>query len=187
MSLFKGFENIFRLQDRMTRRLVNALENDIRRAFPATSRPNNMIEQPRNDNNKELAQASRSENDFSPFLEDADLDFIRPPSAAFNVDMVETDNGFKITADLPGFKKEDIKVRVEEGALVISGERKNETKTEGKRSFRSERTYGQFTRVLPLPKTADMESIKAKYENGVLNLDLGKRDVGASEKQIAIE
>ncbi|HLX11995.1 MAG TPA: Hsp20/alpha crystallin family protein [Bacteroidota bacterium] len=91
-----------------------------------------------------------------------------------SVDVIETENAFQMDIDLPGMKKEDVKVSVENNILTISGERKSR-KTEEKDSYyRNERTFGSFVRSFTLSKVVKSDAIEAKYENGVLHLTLPK-------------
>lgn len=83
------------------------------------------------------------------------------------VDIEEKDGVWHLTADIPGVKKEDLKVEFSDGYLTISGEKVHEAKGEG-RYF--ERSYGKFTRSFTLPKTINGDKIEARFENGVLHL-----------------
>ncbi len=90
------------------------------------------------------------------------------------VDIVETKSGYRLTADLPGFRPEDVEITVENGSLILSGERKWES-DESKEGFRHmERTYGQFRRTFTLPKGVDADKIEASVEHGVLVLNVPK-------------
>jgi HSP20 family protein len=94
-----------------------------------------------------------------------------------NVDITESDSGFRISADLPGLSKEEIKVSVEDGVLSISGEKKHEfEKKEKDRYYHFERTYGKFCRSFSLPANVDNASIDARYNNGVLEVLLKKTE-----------
>eukprot|EP00898_Chlorokybus_atmophyticus_P007369 jgi/Chlat1/7633/Chrsp64S00559 len=93
-----------------------------------------------------------------------------------SVDVVEKKDAFEFRADVPGMKKEDIKVQVLEGrVLSISGERKMEEKKEGDNWHRVERSYGRFERAFKLPQNTDPSKITAKHENGVLTISVQKR------------
>jgi HSP20 family protein len=100
---------------------------------------------------------------------------LRPWSPA--VDVAESDNEVTLTADLPGLTKEQIQVRIEDGALLITGERKfaNEDKKTG--YHRIERSYGNFKRYFSLPDTVQADKVEAKYENGVLQVTLPKKEL----------
>lgn len=102
------------------------------------------------------------------------------------VDIQETDDAFLATADLPGLKKDDIDVSLEDGVLTIAGERRfvNEEE-EGKTFRRIERAYGTFRRSFTLPQGVDAEDVEAKFEDGVLHLTMPKSPT-AKPRKIAI-
>jgi HSP20 family protein len=102
------------------------------------------------------------------------------------VDIQDTKDNIIVKVDLPGFKKEDIKVSVQDEVLTISGERKEEanSKEEGYVSF--ERYYGRFHRSVLLPAPVNANKLSATYKDGVLGLTLGKRE-DAKPKQITID
>eukprot|EP01089_Gocevia_fonbrunei_P015393 TRINITY_DN449_c0_g1_i1.p1 TRINITY_DN449_c0_g1~~TRINITY_DN449_c0_g1_i1.p1 ORF type:complete len:218 (+),score=49.79 TRINITY_DN449_c0_g1_i1:51-656(+) len=90
------------------------------------------------------------------------------------IDVRESDHDICVNAELPGMKKEDIKISVKNGNLLFSGERKyEETKEEGEMR-RTERSYGTFVRTMALPDGCDPKNIKAKYEDGILELTIPK-------------
>ena len=104
------------------------------------------------------------------------------------MDLVETEDAFVATADLPGLAKEDITISLDEGALSISGERRVESRdttaeTKGFRRF--ERAHGNFHRAIHLPQGIDQENVAASFENGVLTLSLPKQEPSRS-RTIAI-
>ena len=88
------------------------------------------------------------------------------------IDVFEKDNRLVTRVDLPGLKKEDVKVEVTDGQLVISGERKSEVEEKKEDFYRSERTYGSFYRVVPLPEGVKLEDVKATFTDGVLEVSL---------------
>jgi len=85
------------------------------------------------------------------------------------------ENGYHLEIDLPGVKKENIEISVNDGILTISGERKLERKEEKENYTRIESFFGRFERSFKLPADADSDNIEAKYENGVLKLFIPKR------------
>ncbi len=102
------------------------------------------------------------------------------------VDIRETDEGYILKVDLPGMKKEDIQVDISDNTLTIKGERKIESEAKKEDYVRIERIYGAFSRSFALPPNVDASKIKAKYENGVLELVLPKKEE-AKPKKINID
>jgi HSP20 family protein len=88
------------------------------------------------------------------------------------IDVFEKDNRLVTKIDLPGMKKEDVKVEVTDGQLAISGERKRETEEKKEHFYRSEREYGSFYRAVPLPEGAKLEDVKATFTDGVLEVSV---------------
>ena len=109
------------------------------------------------------------------------------PEPRIRLDVEEADDAFMVKADLPGVKKEDIKIAVEGNRVSISAEcrREKEEKTEGN-VVRSERYYGQQHRSFTLPQEVDEAKASASYKDGVLSLSLPKKAGGAS-KQITVQ
>jgi HSP20 family protein len=101
------------------------------------------------------------------------------------VDIVEEKDRILLTAELPGFQEKDIEVQMEGGVLTLRGERKSETEKEGRTFHRMERSYGQFVRSFTLPNNVDRDNIKAKFNNGLLEIELPKREE-AKPRQIKI-
>jgi HSP20 family protein len=90
------------------------------------------------------------------------------------VDISEDEKEFAIKAELPGLKREEVKVTVEDGVLSISGERKTEQEEKNKKFHRVERSYGSFLRSFTLPEGADTSKVNAEFADGVLNVRLAK-------------
>jgi HSP20 family protein len=101
------------------------------------------------------------------------------------VDIYEGENELVVKADLPDVKPEDLDIRVENNILTIRGERKFEKKTDEKNYLRVERAYGSFARSFSLANTVNTEAIKADYKDGVLTLNIPKREE-AKPKQIKV-
>ncbi|HUY92003.1 MAG TPA: Hsp20/alpha crystallin family protein [Pirellulales bacterium] len=102
------------------------------------------------------------------------------------VNLAEKEGGFELTADLPGIKPEDIKVEMQNGNLMISGERKEEKEEKGKTFHLVESSYGSFYRSIPLPTPVEEGKIAAKFTDGVLHVTLPKSEK-AKPKQIAVK
>ncbi|KAA8982937.1 MULTISPECIES: Hsp20/alpha crystallin family protein [Gammaproteobacteria] len=103
-----------------------------------------------------------------------------------SVDITENKDAFVITAELPGIRKEDVKVSVHDGVLTIQGERNFETTEDDAKRHRVERFYGHFARSFTLPEHVDDENIKANYHDGVLELTLAKQEK-AKPRAIEVE
>lgn len=88
------------------------------------------------------------------------------------VEVFERDGHFTVRADLPGLKKEEVKVEIVEGALTISGERKDEREERGEGFYRTERAYGSFFRRIPLPEGVRTAEAAATFKNGVLEVKM---------------
>ncbi|HTJ00778.1 MAG TPA: Hsp20/alpha crystallin family protein [Dongiaceae bacterium] len=101
------------------------------------------------------------------------------------LDLYEDKDSFIIKAELPGVKKEDVKVSLENGTLTISGERESEVKAEEAEAHHVERYFGRFQRSLSLPTTVAADKVKAQYKDGVLTVTLPKTEA-AKPKQIDV-
>jgi len=93
-----------------------------------------------------------------------------------SVDISETDTAYLIKGEIPGVKKEDVKVTIQDGMLTIQGERKQEKEEKGKKFHRIERSYGSFARSFRVPDDADENSVKAEFKDGMLNVTLAKSE-----------
>jgi len=88
------------------------------------------------------------------------------------IDVFERDNRLVTKVDLPGMKKDEVKVEVNEGYLTISGERKIEVDTKKGEFYRCEREYGSFYRAVPLPDGVKFDDVKASFADGVLEVSV---------------
>lgn len=108
------------------------------------------------------------------------------------LDIFKRDDELVVRADLPGLQKKDLRLEVRENALVIEGERKKIEEEKKTDYFRSERIFGSFRRVIPLPEGVDQENIRAEMKNGVLEVcfkltqevDRGKKIEIAEEGEV---
>lgn len=98
------------------------------------------------------------------------------------VDIVEEPERLVFRAEIPGVSKDDIDIKVENGTLIIQGEKKQEGEVNGETAHRVERFYGAFTRSFSLPATIDAEKIQARYKDGVLELVLPKAEIARPRK-----
>jgi len=103
------------------------------------------------------------------------------------IDVTEQNGEYKVLAELPGVKKDDIKVEIDGDQVSISAESRAEREVkEGERLVHSERFYGTLARAFRLGQEVDRERVVAKYENGILELTLPKKQASAA-KQITIQ
>jgi HSP20 family protein len=105
-----------------------------------------------------------------------------------SVNITEKEDKYCIEVSAPGFDKSDFNVVVEDGLLKISGEHRSENETEEISYVRKEFNYGSFTRQFNLKDVVDIDNIVAKYENGILRLELAKNEklLAKNVKQIEI-
>ena len=101
------------------------------------------------------------------------------------VDVLEGKDAYLIRAELPGMKREDIKLEVKDGALVLSGETKTEKPAEGVEYRHVERVAAKFWRSFTLPENAKQDGIEASYKDGILEIRVAKAEE-AKPKQIQI-
>lgn len=97
-----------------------------------------------------------------------------PAVVNFRTDVSDSGDAYKLEAELPGFKKEDISIEIENGLLTISAERKSESEENKPDYIRRERSYGSFKRRFDL-SDIDADAIEASYADGVLTLNLPKK------------
>lgn len=89
-------------------------------------------------------------------------------------DIQETAESYVVHAELPDVKKEDVKLSVQNGVLMLAGERKQEKEEKGRKFHRVERSFGRFERSFELPESIDDKKIEASYKDGVLHVILPK-------------
>ena len=99
------------------------------------------------------------------------------------IDVVDEGRVLRVTAELPGMDREDLNVTVEDGALVLRGEKKQDVRSEEDGCYRLERAYGSFMRMIPMPESADPAHTLAKLDNGVLTLTVPKGESSRSAGQ----
>lgn len=102
-------------------------------------------------------------------------------------DITENDKEYRIVAELPSVKKDDVHVTVDNGLLSIRGERKEEKEEKGTKYHRRELAYGSFVRSFSLPDDADPSKVQAKFKDGALTVTVSKSESKQSKvKEIAV-
>ncbi|WCM18742.1 Hsp20/alpha crystallin family protein [Paraburkholderia bryophila] len=92
------------------------------------------------------------------------------------IDVVDEGKILRVTVELPGMEREDLTITVEDGALVLRGEKRQDVHSEEDGCYRLERSYGAFTRTIPMPENADADHTLAKFDKGVLTLTVPKQE-----------
>ena len=98
------------------------------------------------------------------------------------IDISETDNEYKIEAELPGINQKEIDVKIDNNILTIKGKKEDVKEEKEKNYHLRERYYGAFQRSISLPNNIEPEKIKARFENGVLNISIPKSDKRTPKK-----
>ena len=109
---------------------------------------------------------------------------------AFNpqVNMTEDEKSILVSAELPGLEEKDIEISLSKDSLTIKGEKKEEAEHKDKEAYYLERSFGSFTRVLPIPKDVNTEKAEASFKKGVLTISLPKLEKEKqSQKKIKIK
>jgi HSP20 family protein len=105
-----------------------------------------------------------------------------------HMDVVDSEKEIQVSAELPGMDEKDIDVSITREALTIRGEKKEEKEEQGKDYYRSERSFGSFTRTIPLPVDIETEKVTASFKKGVLTVKLPKTKQTIEEtKKITIK
>jgi HSP20 family protein len=110
-----------------------------------------------------------------------DLPLFTPPLAAETfpfippLDVADFEDHIKITAELPGLNKDDVKLEIDNGMLLVRGEKKEKKEEKTDKMYLLERSYGLFERSFTLPPNLDLDRAKAEFENGVLSVKVPKQ------------
>lgn len=102
------------------------------------------------------------------------------------IDVMEDDKTYMIRVTLPGIKKEEVKIELEDNTLTVSGERKFEKEEKNRKYHLVESRFGNFKRTFTLPRNVDNSSIDAKMAEGILNITI-KKDEKSVSRQISIK
>ena len=116
------------------------------------------------------------------FLDDSLLEDYRKTSI-MNTDIIEKENGYELQIDLPGVKKEDIKIEMNKNLINISVSISKSSDEENKKYIRKERFTGEIKRSFNIGENVDEEDIYASFENGILYLNLPKKEEKDNKKK----
>ena len=103
-----------------------------------------------------------------------------------NTNILETADNYKVSVELPGVKKEDVKITVLENTLAVKGEKKREEEIDEKYYYRNERNFGTFERKIQFTSEVDVKKIAALYKDGILTIEVGKKEE-SKPKEISIK
>jgi HSP20 family protein len=103
------------------------------------------------------------------------------------IDVFERDGQFVVRADLPGLSRDDVRIEATDDSLIIEGARRSEMEVEEEGLYRCERSYGRFSRAIPLPEGADPGRAQAKFENGVLEVSVPLSGESTRRRRIEIQ
>jgi HSP20 family protein len=127
---------------------------------------------------------------FDNFFRGADIEPFESRFGVFSpkVDITENEKEIKISAELPGMDEKDIDVSLQNNTLTIKGEKKEEKEDKGKDYYKMERSYGSFSRSIPVPVEVETDKVEAKFNKGVLSITLPKTAKAVAEtKKIAVK
>ncbi|HOI29759.1 MAG TPA: Hsp20/alpha crystallin family protein [Melioribacteraceae bacterium] len=100
------------------------------------------------------------------------------------IDVSEDEKTYNVIAEIPGIKKENLKITLQDNILTIEGEKKKEEDSKEKNYYRSERIFGSFKRCFTLPSEVDSEKVDAKFEDGVLSVSLKKLEPQPKKEKV---
>ncbi len=103
------------------------------------------------------------------------------------LDISETDQEIHLTVELPGMTEQDVDVELLDDAIKVRGEKKDEREVKEHNFHRTERTFGSFERIIPLPKPVNRDGATATFKNGVLSVVLPKATPAVTHQKIAVQ
>ncbi|MCL5024494.1 MAG: Hsp20/alpha crystallin family protein [Nitrospirae bacterium] len=127
---------------------------------------------------------------FENYFRGFDLEPFESRMGAFDpkVDVIENDKEIKVSAELPGMDEKEIDISLQNGMLTIKGEKKEEKEDKRKDYYRMERSYGSFSRTIPLPVEVETDKVEAAFKKGVLSITLPKTAKALAEtKKISVK
>ena len=145
---------------------------------------------PRRNTNNDLAFRNDFDEIVHRFFNDWPLSQMSRLSAVQDfvpqVNISETEKGYKLTAELPGLEEKDFEVFIEDNLLTLRGEKKEEHREDNENVHTFESSYGSFQRSFRLPEGVDSENVDAKFKNGLLTVHLKKDQQKSKRKKIDI-
>jgi HSP20 family protein len=118
-------------------------------------------------------------DDFPALFRSSNVDSFSP-----RIDITDKEGNIHVEAEIPGVNKKDLKITLQDNILTIEGEKKKEEEKEEKNYYRTERVYGSFKRSFTLPVEVNPDNVKAKFDNGILAIELERIEPKQPEKKI---
>lgn len=129
-------------------------------------------------------------DDFFSLVDDLFKDWSVAPTFSQKLsplmNIAETDNSYRIEAELPGVDKKDVSIEIHDNVLTVKGEKKGFNEEKKEQYHRVERSHGSFVRSVGLPSDIDAEKISAKLEDGVLHIEVAKQEAKVKKRTIDI-
>jgi len=140
---------------------------------------------------RQLDKLGKGEDMFSSMIDNlfhfhgfSPLQGINNPDFSPVLDFVDKEKKYTINIEIPGIEKNNIQIEIDDGILIIKGEKKSEKRKDDDELYVCERCYGMFRREIRLPADANKNDINAKYENGILLLDIPKIETPEKETKM---
>ncbi|KAL0241450.1 hypothetical protein GEMRC1_006685 [Eukaryota sp. GEM-RC1] len=124
---------------------------------------------------------------FDPLIDNVIEPLTTRIRSRFSTDIHETDNGWELEMEAPGFRKEELNIEIDGHDLVISGQHAQEEERPGRRTVFREREVSKVARRFTLPANSDPSKIRCKMEHGLLRVSIPKSESGGSRKRLQIE
>lgn len=134
----------------------------------------------------EIRRLQSSLDDILGEMKGSEKGLVPPEMTQFPADVVDEGDKVRVTAELPGFNKQDIEVGIEDSQLDIYAKKEEKEEEKEKDFIRQERKFGEVRRKIPLPSDVKEEEIKATYNNGVLEVTMPKAEA-AKKTSIKVE
>lgn len=131
------------------------------------------------------AALDRPADPFGPLLSTSWFGDFSLPVFMPKTDVVDAGDAVVVSLEVPGMSKDDLELTVEDGMLVVKGEKRHESESEENGCYRTERSYGFFQRAIPLPEDLKLDAVDAKMDKGVLSVRIPK-DTEAARRGRAI-
>jgi len=124
----------------------------------------------------DVDEISRLFDDVSHFYGLPTVRGVESPNFSPSISFIDKEDKYELTVEVPGIDQKNVTVELSDGSIIIKGEKKKEEKKETDEEYLCERYFGSFRRELKLPNNSDSEKIDANYKNGVLTIDIPKKE-----------